>query len=189
MKFIDNWLPAPLHNALEAEWPDMNWEWWHRYGEGKVASKDPLRIPPACSHVLRMMLSEDWIPGDNVVGDWTLHGAGMHAIPSGSGLGWHQDSDHHPRGWLRHANVVYCVNREWDLDCGGELQFGIRKDDGTIQVTASHKYVPNRLFVFQTGDLLHRVTDVRGGVIRRTLAAFFWRRAHGPRTRARAVFD
>ena len=54
---IDNWAEPELVRAADTEWPDTNWPFWHRYECGKLATKDPLRFPPACAELIRRMLS------------------------------------------------------------------------------------------------------------------------------------
>ena len=55
-RVIDDWTDPELVRAAEAEWPDQRWPFWHRYENGKLASKDPLRYPPACAELVRRML-------------------------------------------------------------------------------------------------------------------------------------
>ena len=62
-RVIDDWTDPELVRAAEAEWPDHRWPFWHRYENGKLASKDPLRYPPACAELVRRMLCLP-VPGD-----------------------------------------------------------------------------------------------------------------------------
>lgn len=55
-EIIDNWASPELVRAAEAEWPDELWPFWYRYDNGKLTTKDPLRIPPACNELVRRRL-------------------------------------------------------------------------------------------------------------------------------------
>lgn len=186
---IDQWAPPELVRAAEAEWPDEHWPFWHRYENGKLASKDPLRYPPACAELVRRMLClpiAELLGVENAFGDWNCHAAGLHAMPPGSSLGVHLDSDHHPiTGWKRAANAVLYLNSEWRDDWGGAFELW----DATGQ-SCLERVKPrfNRLVLFEPSDVsYHSVSKVTGPETRKTLTVFFWRHVVGKewmRTRA-----
>lgn len=187
---IDDWAPPELVRAAEAEWPAPLWAHWHRYENGKLTTKDPLRFPPACAELLRRMLclSIGELTGiEGTFGDWNCHGAGLHAMPPGAKLGVHLDSDHHPQtGWVRAANAVLYVNRQWEADWGGEFELY-----GTHGERCLKRIGPrfNRLVLFAPSDVsYHAVSEVRGEEARKTLTVFFWRHGDCGQRRARAQF-
>lgn len=52
-----------------------------------------------------------------------LHGAGIHAYPSGGKLDMHLDYSIHPHsGKERRVNIIYYLNPEWDQSWGGQLE-------------------------------------------------------------------
>lgn len=102
--------------AALAVFPDKNWEFWHRYGNGKFGSKDRFRFPEACKQAING-IAFTCIPDE---GFWDLEcvGAGLHLMPAGVSLGSHKDATHSAqRPWRRTGSLVYFLN-----DCeGGEL--------------------------------------------------------------------
>ncbi|MFV0445654.1 MAG: 2OG-Fe(II) oxygenase [Planctomycetaceae bacterium] len=211
---IEHWAPPELVRAAEAEWPEGRWPHWHRYDNGKLATKDPLRFPPACAELVRRMLClpvGELLGVDGAFGDWNCHGAGLHTLPPGASLGVHLDSDHHPQtGWWRACNAVLFVNSEWHSAPAA--------NDSTMINPASHGHKPpvaawggefelwnadgtecdkrikpqfNRLVLFVPSDVsYHAVSEVTGPETRKTLTVFFWRHpgAGCLSTRPRAEF-
>ena len=175
---IDNWASPELVRAAEAEWPDPLWPFWHRYDNGKLTTKDPLRIPPACNELVRRMLClpiSELMGIDNAFGDWNCHASGLHGMPQGSSLGVHLDSDHHPiTGWQRACNAVFYLNSEWQPDWGGKFELY----DTTGQ-KCEKQIAPrfNRLVLFEPSDVsYHAVSEVTGPETRKTLTVFFWKK-------------
>jgi hypothetical protein len=189
---IDNWAEPELVRAAEAEWPEPSWPFWHRYENGKLATKDPLRFPPACAELIRRLLClriGELLGVVEAFGDWHCHGGGLHAMPPGSSLGVHLDSDHHPQtGWVRACNAVLYVNSSWQPDWGGEFELWSADGQHTL-VRIPPRF--NRLVLFEPSDIAwHAVAPVRGPETRKTLAVFFWRDGGGGdrAKRSRAAF-
>lgn len=187
---IDDWGVPELVRAAEAEWPAATWPFWHRYDNGKLTTKDPLRFPPACAELVRRMLClpiGELMGIDGAFGDWNCHAAGLHAMPPGCRLGVHLDSDHHPQAdWQRACNVVLYVNRLWGRDWGGE--FELWNADGTERLK---RIAPrfNQLVLFAPSDFsYHAVSRVKGPETRKTLTVFFWRHGDNDGKRTRAHF-
>lgn len=180
-EIIDNWAPPELVRAAETEWPDEHWPFWHRYDNGKLTTKDPLRIPPACSELIRRMLClpiSELMGVSDAFGDWNCHACGLHGMPPGSSLGIHLDSDHHPNtGWQRACNAVFYLNSHWEDERGG--QFELYNATGThCEKRISPKF--NRLVLFQPSDVsYHAVSEVTGPETRKTLTVFFWTQSQG----------
>lgn len=173
---VDSWAPPELVRAAEAEWPDERWIHWHRYGNGKLATKDPLRHPPACAELIRQMLClpvGKMLGVTGAFGDWSGYGAGLHSMPPGSSLGLHLDSDHHPiTGWRRAANLILFLNSYWPVDGGGELE--LWSEDRTV-LRQSVRPQFNRLAMFVPSDnSWHGVSPIVGPEPRKTLSVFFW---------------
>lgn len=193
-RVIDDWGPPELVRAVDMEWPDTNWPYWHHYECGKLATKDPLRFPPACAEAVRRMLSAPvggWMDMTDLFGDWNCHGGGMHSSPPGTQLGKHLDSDHHPQtGWRRACNAILFVNPVWKSPAwGGELE--LWNADGSVCVTRIEPKF-NRLVLFEPSSVAyHSVARNAGPETRKTLATFFWQQADagaaGSRSRAQFV--
>lgn len=180
VRIIDDWTTPELVRAADAEWPRDDWPHWHRYENGKLATKDVSRFTPAIAETMRRLLTINvgQIGVEDAFGDWNCHGAGMHTMPAGTSLGKHLDSDHHPQGWQRACNAILFVR-----DSDGDLQFW--NDAGTIVVQSIEPRF-NRLVLFVPTDTSwHAVAPVATGP-RRTLSAFYWRHGSGgERERAR----
>lgn len=190
-RVIDDWAVPELVRAAEAEWPDPTWPFWHRYDNGKLATKDPLRFPPACAELIRRMLClpiGELMGIDGAFGDWNCHAAGLHGMPPGARLGVHVDADHHPQtGWVRACNAILYLNSQWRTNWGGALQLWNKTGQRWVK---SILPVFNRLVLFVPSDVsYHAVSPVTGPETRRTLTVFFWRRdERALRRRARAQF-
>lgn len=187
---IDNWAEPELVRAAEVEWPELSWPFWHRYECGKLATKDPLRFPPACAELIRRMLClrvGELMGLDDTFADWNCHGAGLHTSPPGASLGVHLDSDHHPlTGWQRACNAILFVNTGWKSDWGGA--FELWSADGR---ECLKRIVPrfNRLVLFEPSDIsFHAVSRNTGPEPRKTLATFYWRKSMVSGQRSRAEF-
>ena len=176
---IDNWCVPSLARAASIEFPDTDWDHWHKYegtGSLKYATKDSLRIPPACSQILGMLSSLDIesITGETgLFPDVLYHGGGMHMIPSGFFLGKHLDSNRHPiKGWGRKYSVVLYLSENWDSQWGGELELW----DGICMVKKV-ECVFNPLVIFECAEhSFHSVayTTKQATEHRKSLACFFW---------------
>ena len=187
---IDNWAEPELVRAAEVEWPELSWPFWHRYECGKLATKDPLRFPPACAELIRRLLClriGELMGLDDTFADWNCYGAGLHTSPPGASLGVHLDSDHHPlTGWQRACNAILFVNTGWEPDWGGA--FELWSADGR---ECLKRIVPrfNRLVLFEPSDIsFHAVARNTGPEPRRTLATFYWRKSMVGGQRSRAEF-
>ena len=188
---IDDWAQPELLWAADAEWPAPTWPHWHRYENGKLATKDTLRFPPACGELIRRLLS---LPIEELTGigdtfaDWNCHGAGLHMLPPDCQLDVHLDSDHHPLfNWQRGVNAILFVNRSWDRSWGGELEL---YDATGRQCLKRIEPQFNRLVLFAPSDIsYHAVAQVASAAeVRKTLAVFYWQHSANTGKRERAQF-
>jgi len=116
VQVLENVLPDHVRRSALAAFPLPAWEHWHKYQNGKLASVDQCRVPPACRIALEQLAVN--IPLEQGFFDLSLHGAGMHLMPAGTHLGEHKDATHHPRlNWKRLESLVYFLE---DGE-GGEL--------------------------------------------------------------------
>ena len=192
---IENAFTPEMVRAAEAEWPATNWPWWHVYGDGnanKLASKDPSRITPASARLLDRMANlevDSVFKQTGLFPDFTMHGAGMHAIGNGGFLKAHLDSDHHPTmGWSREVSGVLFLNEHWEPSWGGELQL-LNPEGKEVIKCLSPKF--NRLVLFRCrGTAWHQVSPVTCPETesRKTLAMFWWSKKSSPGTRPTALF-
>jgi hypothetical protein len=163
-------LPDHIRQAALATFPDESWEHWHRYENGKLATKDRSRFPPACQMAIDLIAIR-CPPADGFY-DPECVGAGLHFMPSGCELGEHQDAafaGH--REWRRTGSLVYflegCV--------GGEL----------IVAGDVIEPVANMAVMF-SGSQLHSVNKTHSP--RRTLSLFSYVESAAEKTTTRAQF-
>jgi hypothetical protein len=186
---VDDWASAELCRAAVAEWPSEDWPHWLRYdGERgtKFATRDPLRLTPSCTEIVRDLLR---LPVEKLIGtpgtfpDTSLYGAGMSMIPPGGELPLHLDSDHNPvTGWERALSAVVFLS-----ECeGGQLNLW---DASGQAIVKSIAHRPGRLVLFGCSDVSwHSVSTVTEGT-RLSVSCFFWRFPSGrAQLRSRARF-
>lgn len=163
-------LPEHIRQAALATFPDESWEHWHRYENGKLATKDRSRFPPACQMAIDLISVR--CPPIEGFYDPDCVGAGLHLMPRGCELGEHRDAafaGHRP--WKRTGSLVYFLDR-----CeGGELVV-----EGEV-ITPE----PNMAVMF-AGSQLHSVKMTRTS--RRTLSLFSYVIDRGHKTTTRAQF-
>lgn len=166
-------LPDHIRRAALAAFPACNWPWWHCYGNGKLASVDPSRIPEACKIALQQLalLCEPTSP--TAFYDFDFYGAGMHLMPAGTNLGRHTDASHHAqKPWGRVSSLVYFLE---DGD-GGELLM-----DG------ERIYPQANLALAFPSDIPHEV--LRTNRDRKTLSLFSWELDAGEKSSTSAQFE
>ncbi len=167
---IDQFAPPELLRAVAANWLAPDSGHWHAYENGKLATKDPARLPTAARLLLGRMAE---LPVEKLLGvDETfpdleyLHGAGLHQMNAGGDLGLHTDSERHPLlPWRREISAVLYV----DDAAGGELELWT---DPAGEMTDRIEARKNRLVLFTTPGQWHRVAKCRS--TRRSLCLFFW---------------
>jgi hypothetical protein len=160
VEVYENILPSLIANAAAVAFPDPSWSWWHRYPNGKLASKDPARLPAACRLAIETLAALIPSPTPDSFVDLDLHGAGLHYMPQGTALSVHTDAQQHPwNPWQRTASLVWFASEV----TGGSLVVGTE--------TFTPKF--NTAIVFD-GQIPHCVTQVQKGD-RKTLAVFTWR--------------
>ncbi|REJ97813.1 MAG: 2OG-Fe(II) oxygenase [Planctomycetota bacterium] len=190
---IEDWAPAGLLRAVDAEWPSLDWRYWHKYAEEtavKYGSMDASRLPGSARLLMSRMAEIDLASlGIDVTAfpDLELHGAGLHCIPPGGHLGTHLDGAVHPlTGWHREVNAILFVG-QWQPEWGGDLCFFEDGGEAPASLRVSPRF--NRLVLFRTGDSMwHGVEKVTGPNQRRTLSMFWWSAARMEATRDRAKF-
>ena len=181
---VTQWVQPEIVRAADVAFPDLQWSHWHRYSTVdamKYASKDSLRLPPACSLAIEDMSR---FPIGDVFGvsdcfpDLELHAAGMHCIPQGGYLGEHVDAQRHPiHPWARRFSAVLFLNSGE----GGRLKMG----DKTVRWEAGS------MVVFECSDCSrHEVETVPvKGPARKTLSLFWWSVSESTSESARSVFS
>ena len=187
---LDNFIPPSMVSAALLEWPAPVWPYWHRYNDKtskKYASKDILRLGPACLSIFNDICKLDIcsLTGDpEIFPDFSGYGAGMHWIPEGGFLGMHLDTAKHPiTEWRREYSACLYLTPE----SSGDLVLA-----DNPEFTDSHRVSPKAgtLVVFECTDSSYHgvpeVVEYPGG--RKSVAAFFWSTREVTATRTKADF-
>jgi len=119
---IDDFLPADLLREAAAEFDTVPRDAWVRYDSpdeyGKRTCHRLDAMGPACRQVLALLTHPTaakiagWLTGlDDLQGDTSLYGGGLHVTEPGGWLGIHADNERHPAtGLVRRLNlIVYCT--------------------------------------------------------------------------------
>lgn len=131
---IPNFLSEAASGALVADFPepkDKSYH-WHQYDnpiEMKYALNefDGLVAAPKMFQLLsspEILVKIRELTGiANLEADPHLHGAGLHAYPSGGKLDMHLDYGIHPiTGKERRVNIILFLNKDWKPEYGGDLE-------------------------------------------------------------------
>tara|TARA_B110000285_G_scaffold59749_1_gene68561 strand:+ start:471 stop:1193 length:723 start_codon:yes stop_codon:yes gene_type:complete len=114
---------------------------------------------------------------DDLIGDPTFTGGGLHVTESGGKLGIHHDfTDHFINGshYYRQVNVLIYLNRRWDQTWGGNLELW------KPNLSESVKTIPiefNKGIIFNIDDAPHGhpdPLDCPKGETRRSLAFYYY---------------
>ena len=159
---IPNFLSDAACEKLIAEFPDPTdtHHPWHHY-DNPIEMKYALNCfdgLPVASNMFELLSSpEIMVKIRELTGiadleaDPHLHGAGLHAYPSGGKLDTHLDYAIHPvTGKERRINIILFLNKDWKEEYGGDLQLWDAELKTCSQVMPP-KY--NTAVIFRTCDI------------------------------------
>jgi Rps23 Pro-64 3,4-dihydroxylase Tpa1-like proline 4-hydroxylase len=159
---IPNFLSDAACEQLIKEFPDPkntrhNWHHYDNPIEMKYALNcfDGLPVASKMFHLLsspEVILKIRELTGiADLEADPHLHGAGLHAYPSGGKLDTHLDYAIHPvTGKERRINIILFLNKDWNEEYGGDLQLWDAELKTCSQVMPP-KY--NTAVIFRTCDI------------------------------------
>ena len=115
---------------------------------------------------------------DELIGDWTFNGGGVHITPKGGSLNVHHDfnflGDPKNPDVYRKVNLLIYLNEEWDDNWGGNLELW-EKDLSAPKHIIEPKF--NRAVLFNIEDAPHghpHPLECPEGESRRSLAYYFY---------------
>lgn len=166
---IENFLPLDFANKIYRELRDLKPnESWYQYEspfEKKLATDKWVNFPGYTKKFLQstftsMMINEieKRFEIEGLVGDPALRGGGIHMHEPGGFLDIHADFNIHPKLKLhRRMNGILFINRDWEDEWGGCLEFW-SKDMKTCEKKIAPKF--NRLVLFEiTDDSYHGLPE------------------------------
>ena len=115
---------------------------------------------------------------EELVGDWTLQGGGVHITPKGGSLNVHHDFNflgpiENPELY-RKINLLIYLNEEWEEEWDGDLELW-ETDLSSVSQTITPKF--NRAVIFNIEDAPHghpKPLNCPEGESRRSLAFYFY---------------
>jgi hypothetical protein len=156
---IDNLFPEKVLDQVRSEIaaiaidPEKNF--YSTYLKRRIS--DLHRLPPVTRQLVSDLNSANFVSFlekltgiSGLVPDPHLEGGGLHQIGSGGYLKIHTDFNFHQKLKLhRRLNLLLYLNRDWDPDWGGAIEFW----DGEVRkCEASYLPLFNRMVVFSTTD-------------------------------------
>lgn len=184
---IDNFLPTETLDEVLVNFSKYDKEKWRKFDgkyELKLISKNEYLIPQFIRHVLHELNSGyflDWlevltaVPG--LIADTRLYGGGLHNIEHGGKLGIHIDFnfDEHTKQMHRQLNLLLYLNKDWQDDWGGHLEFWNEDKTECVQKISP---IFNRCVIFNTnGKPWHghpHPLNTPDGVTRKSLALYYY---------------
>jgi len=194
---IDNFLKEEYVEELYNNYPEID-DNWHQYNnplEVKYAY-DNLNIMSDPYKNFLYYLNSDIFINElkditgiyNLEYDPYLHGAGIHAMPNNGRLHMHLDYEKHPySGKERRLNLIYFLNKEWDTEWGGKLEFWDNELLTTLtnnkinesiidkKIHIEPKY--NRAVFFKTNDIswhgIPEIINCPKNILRKSVACYW----------------
>ena len=183
---IDDLFSPELLDRLVADFPkaeNRDWLVWDTEHELKTTSRgiDGLSLFTQlfclCLNSRDVIDVIESIVGiDNLVGDPSFHGAGLHEMYRDGWLEMHADyTKHFSLPLVRQINILIYLNRDWDASWGGELSLQNPKNQ---QERVSYAPYFNRTVIFPTtAKTLHGVPNVLSCPLdrsRKLLSIYYW---------------
>ena len=184
---IDDFLTDSSINTIFNEFPqvtDQIWTHYIHYNERKHGLTKWEYFPKSVQGLITE-LSEppfiNWLEKitgiENLFADPELEGSGLHQTLNGGFLNIHADFSVHPKhkNWQRRVNVLIYLNKNWNPDWGGNLEFWDAHMKNCIQkITPTY----NRLVVFGTGSKTYHgypsPINCPNNVSRKSIAMYFY---------------
>jgi hypothetical protein len=184
---IEDFLPEPIADDLAAEFDDQSigWRHLHHVNERKRVFGDRAGMGPAAGEVVDALHSPRFVSAleeltgvPELVGDPGLDGAGLQETGPGGHLNVHVDALAHSKRkrWSRRLNLILFLNRDWQDEYRGCLEFW---DAEARQRVQSFAPVFNRCVIFRTSATsFHGVPEgvaCPPGRTRKSLALYYFR--------------
>lgn len=183
---LDSFLnPAAANLLLDEFCVEDGWTHYNHYNERKMGLTAFEMMGPKTQEIIRELSSTQFLKFlsdlsgiENLIADPTLDGGGLHQILSGGYLNIHADFQSHTTQlkWSRQLNLLLYLNKDWEINWGGELELW-NEDVSELVQSVAPKF--NRCVVFHTTP-----TSMHGhptpltcpdGSSRKSLALYYFR--------------
>lgn len=156
---IENFLSDDIASELEETFPPID-NTWYRYWNPieKKYAKNTFDGLSAYQTLFETLQTDDFVNKisqitgiSGIEADPYLHGAGIHYHPRGGKLDMHLDYSIHPKsGKERRINIILYLNRDWNVEYGGDLQLW-NSEFTQCEARISPKF--NSAVIFRTSDI------------------------------------
>lgn len=183
---IDDLFAPELLDRLVREFPkaqERDWLSWNTKHELKTTSKGIDGLSIFTQMFCLWLNSQEVIKTiqqitdvDNLVGDPLFHGAGLHEMYRDGWLEMHADyTKHFSLPLMRRLNILIYLNRDWDVNWGGDLAL---QNPGDPQSQISYPPLFNRTIIFPTTNkTFHGVPQPLSCPLNRSrqlLSIYYW---------------
>lgn len=144
-----------LKKAVD-HWPDDENPGWKQYQKGKRAHSQPHLVADPLALLMYLGMNTQlilWLRAmtgiDDLSGDPSLHGGGLHEVESGGKLGMHVDFNRNG-DLYRRLNAILYLNENWRDEWGGDLELWDRPKEPANRFLIAPKF--NRLVIFEASE-------------------------------------
>lgn len=157
---IDNFFDTEYIEQLYTNFPEKSNPHWFQYNnpiERKFALNNFID-EPVYEELFTKLQTDETVSllksitsYNDLEADPHLHGAGVHYLPRGGKLDMHLDYSIHPiSGKERRVNLIIYMNKNWNHEYNGDIQFWDANFVGPVQRIYP---VFNRAVIFRTSDI------------------------------------
>ena len=184
---IDDFLPKDQAERAVAAFDATSdgWIFHNHYNERKYCHSKKQHMAPAMLELFADLESPEWlrfleeVTGiKRLIADETLDGSsGLHKSLPGCYLNVHRESVGHNShaDWKRQINLLLYLNKDWQAEWDGELQFIDHKTSTCVKEITPYF---NRMVLFHTNPIAFhgnpKVLKCPEGIVRKSLAAYYF---------------
>lgn len=147
--------PSLLQNAVD-HWPDDENPGWRQYQKGKRALSQPELVADPLARLMYLGMNSQlilWLRAmtgiDDLSGDPSLHGGGLHEVETGGKLGMHVDFNRNG-DLYRRVNAILYLNEGWRDEWGGHLELWDQPKQPAHRLAIAPAF--NRLVIFEASE-------------------------------------
>lgn len=146
---------AELKEAVN-HWPGDDNPGWKQYQKGKRAHSQPEYVADPLARLMYLGMNSQlilWLRAmtgiDDLSGDPSLHGGGLHEVETGGKLGMHVDFNRNGELYRR-VNAILYLNDNWRNEWGGDLELWDRPTQPANRLLIAPAF--NRMVIFEASE-------------------------------------
>lgn len=144
-----------LRNAVD-HWPDDSNAGWRQFQKGKRAHDKPELVADPLARLMYLGMNSQlilWLRAmtgiNDLSGDPSLHGGGLHEVETGGFLRMHVDFNRNG-DLYRRLNAILYLNANWRDEWGGHLELADRPQEPAHKLMIAPAF--NRLVIFEASE-------------------------------------